>query len=184
VIPPGLVFVSSSHHKHREVEAILNTSVERIALDLPEIQGLDLVAVALAKARLAFERLGRPVLVEDTGLELTALGGFPGPLVRWLLQAAGAAALPAMLTGFADHSATARCAAVVADGERELVGVGAVAGRILESPRGQTGFGWDVVFAPDWGDGRVYAEMTLEEKNTRSHRALALHDLARTLRAQ
>ena len=121
------------------------------------------------------------MLVEDTGLELAALGGFPGPLVRWLLQAAGAAALPRLLVGFDDVTATARCAAVVCDGVCEWVGVGAVPGRILPTPRGQSGFGWDVVFAPDWGGGRSYAEMTLEEKNTRSHRALALTDLARSL---
>ena len=107
----GLVFVTSSAHKHREAEAILAVRLERADLDLPEPQGLDVVAVARDKARAAYGLLGRPVLVEDTSLELAALGGFPGPLVRWLLEAAGPAAIARMLDGFRDRSALARCAA-------------------------------------------------------------------------
>lgn len=181
MIPTELVFVSSSPHKHRELEGILGRSVRRQALDLTEPQGLDVVAVALAKARAAQSRLGGCVLVEDTSLELAALGGFPGPLIRWLLQAAGAAALPRLLAGFDDRTARARCATVACDGSQEWIGVGAVDGHIVEEPRGHEGFGWDVVFAPDWGGGRTYAEMTAAEKNTRSHRALAFAELRRVL---
>jgi non-canonical purine NTP pyrophosphatase (RdgB/HAM1 family) len=176
-----IAFVTSSEHKHREAQAILGVALERVALDLPEPQGLDVAAVACTKARLAYERLRRPVLVEDTSLELEALGGFPGPLIRWLLEAAGVAAIPRMLDGFASRAARARCVALVFDGERELVGVGAVAGEIAQAPRGASGFGWDVVFMPDWGGGRTYAEMPAAEKNTRSHRALAFRELAREL---
>jgi XTP/dITP diphosphohydrolase len=53
------------------------------------VQTLDLAEVVRHKARTAWEHLGRPVLVEDTALELTGLGGFPGPLVRWLLVSVG-----------------------------------------------------------------------------------------------
>ncbi len=181
MIPPGLVFVSSSPHKHAEIEGILGVRVERCALDLPEPQGLDVVAVALAKARAAQARLGRPVLVEDTSLELAALGGFPGPLVRWFLEAAGPAALPRVLAGFDNKGARARCAAVIWDGAKEVVGVGSVVGHIVAEPRGRQGFGWDVVFAPEWGGGRTYAEMPAAEKNARSHRALAFAELRKAL---
>ncbi|MEW6337216.1 MAG: non-canonical purine NTP pyrophosphatase [Acidobacteriota bacterium] len=176
-----LVFVTSSEHKHREAQAILGVPIERESIDLVEPQGLDVLEVARTKARLAFGRLGRPVLVEDTSLELAALGGFPGPLVRWLLESAGPAAIARLLDGFADRCATARCVAVTWDGERELVGVGAVEGEIAPAPRGASGFGWDVVFVPSWGGGRTYAEMPAEEKNSRSHRTLALLDLAARL---
>lgn len=177
----GLAFVTSSEHKHREAQAILGIALERVSLDLAEPQGLDVVAVARTKARLAFEKLRRPVLVEDTSLELAALGGFPGPLIRWLLESAGVAAIPRMLDAFPSRAARARCVALAFDGERELLGVGAVDGEIAAAPRGASGFGWDVVFAPGWGGGRVYAEMTAEEKNTRSHRALAFRSLAEQL---
>jgi inosine triphosphate pyrophosphatase len=173
----GLAFVTSSEHKHREAEAILGVALEHVDRDLPEPQGLDVVAVARAKARTAQQLLDRPVLVEDTSLELAALGGFPGPLVRWLLEAAGAAGIARMLDGFPDRSAVARCAAIVWDGRREWLGIGEVAGTIVPSPRGGAGFGWDVVFAPDWGRGRTYAELEPQEKNARSHRSLALQAL-------
>ena len=130
------------------------------------------------QGRQAAERLGRAVLVEDTSLELAALGGFPGPLIRWLLEAAGPAVLPRLLADFPDKRAVARCVAVARDGEREWVGVGAVSGVIVAEPRGESGFGWDVVFAPEWGGGRTYAEMPADEKNARSHRALAFADSA------
>jgi non-canonical purine NTP pyrophosphatase (RdgB/HAM1 family) len=181
MVPAGLAFVTSSPHKHREAEAILAVQLERVSLDLPELQGLDVVVVARDKARTAHTLLHRPVLVEDTSLELLALGGFPGALVRWLLEAAGPTAIPRMLDGFHDRSARARCAAVVWDGTREWLGVGEVAGTISPEPRGQSGFGWDVVFAPEWAGGRTYAELLPDEKNARSHRRLALEALKRQL---
>lgn len=179
--PPPLVFVTSSPHKRREAEQILGFPLASESLHLDEIQGLDVVVVARHKAAEAARRLGRPVLVEDTALELRALGGFPGPLVRWLLEAAGPAALPRLLAGFADKGATARCVAIVRAGEQEWIGSGAVEGVIVETPRGAEGFGWDVVFAPAWARGRTYAEMQAAEKNARSHRFLALKALRRRL---
>ena len=177
----GLVFVTSSDDKHREAEAILGLPLRRAKLDLDEPQSLDVTAVARAKAETAAARLGCPVLVEDTALELAALGGFPGPFIRWLLASAGAAAIPRLLDGFSDRRATARCVALARDGEREWTGVGVVDGTIVAEPRGANGFGWDVVFAPDWGGGRTFAEMTAAEKNARSHRSLAFSALRREL---
>ena len=181
IVLERLVFVTSSEHKYREAQEILGRPIDRVTLDLVEPQGLDVVAVAREKARLASILLGRPVLVEDTSLELVALGGFPGPLVRWLLAAAGPAVIARMLDPFPTRDAVARCAAVVRDGEREWVGVGEALGEIVAEPRGAGGFGWDIVFAPEWGDGRTYAEMLPEEKNSRSHRRLAFEALRERL---
>jgi non-canonical purine NTP pyrophosphatase (RdgB/HAM1 family) len=178
-----LVFVTSSEAKHREAQDILGRPIDRVTLDLVEPQGLDVVEVAREKARLAAILLGRPVLVEDTSLELVALGGFPGPLVRWLLAAAGPAVIARMLDPFPVRDAVARCAAVVRDGEQEWIGVGEALGEIVTDARGAGGFGWDVVFAPEWGGGRTYAEMTAEEKSSRSHRRLAFEALRERLSA-
>lgn len=178
---PGLVFVTSSTDKHREAEQILGVPLQRADLDIAEPQGLDVVTVAREKARAAQRLLGCPVLVEDTSLELSALGGFPGPLVRWLLQATGPGAIARILDPFTDRTARARCAALVWDGRREWLGLGEVQGTIVSGVRGTGGFGWDVVFAPEWGGGRTYAELSPEEKNARSHRALALRALREKL---
>jgi len=178
---PPLTFVTSSPHKRREAQQILGFRLTTRRLHLNEIQGLDLATVARHKASEAARLLGRPVLVEDTALELHAVGGFPGPLIRWLLEAAGPQALPRLLAGFTDRGATARCIAVVRAGDFEWVGSGMVEGVIVDAARGVEGFGWDVVFAPVWGGGRTYAEMPAAEKNARSHRFLALDALRRQL---
>jgi non-canonical purine NTP pyrophosphatase (RdgB/HAM1 family) len=180
----GIVFVTSSTDKHREAVQILGLPMPRVDLDLPEAQGLDVVAIAREKSRAAQRRLKHPVLVEDTSLELSALGGFPGPLIRWLLQAAGPEAIARILDPFADRGARARCAAVVWDGRNEWLGVGEVRGTIASQARGTHGFGWDVVFVPEWGNGRTYAELAPEEKNARSHRTLALAALRERLHAR
>lgn len=176
-----LVFVTSNEGKLREAEAVLGKSLVHRALDLPEIQSLDLREVVAAKLRSARQVLGRPVMVEDTGLELAALGGFPGPLIRWLLAGVGAAGVSRITSCFGDPRATARCLVGVADGDSEVFGEGVLAGTIADAPRGESGFGWDPIFVPD-GSERSFGEMTADEKNRISHRRLAFESLRAALR--
>ncbi len=177
-----LVFVTSNLNKLREAEAVLGLALEHRALDLEEIQSLDLEEVVRRKAAVAFRRLGRPVLVEDTALELGGLSGFPGPLVRWLLLSVGPEGICRLARCFDDASATARCIACTSDGREEVLGVGAVRGRIVARPRGRSGFGWDPTFAPEGSGGRTYGEMEEAEKNAVSHRRRAFEALAEALR--
>lgn len=176
-----LVFVTSNLGKLREAEEVLGVKLLHRALDISEVQSLDLGEVVRDKARSAFARLGRPVLVEDTSLELAGLGGFPGPLVRWLLTAVGPAGIARLAHAFADPRAVVRCMTCACDGVEEAVGLGVVSGVIAEGPRGRQGFGWDSVFIPADGGGRTYAEMTQEAKNAISHRRRALEALRDTL---
>jgi Xanthosine triphosphate pyrophosphatase len=74
-----LVFVSSNLGKLREAQEVLGMTLDHQALDLHEIQSLSLEEVVRHKARTAYARIGRPVLVEDTSLELAGLGGFRAP---------------------------------------------------------------------------------------------------------
>lgn len=176
-----LVFVTSNLGKLREAEAVLGCKLEHRALELDEIQSLDLEAIVRRKALEAFRRLEAPVLVEDTSLELTALAGFPGPLVRWLLASVGAAGICRIAASFGDASATARCIALATDGVDEAVGVGSLSGTIVRRPRGRRGFGWDSTFAPEGGGGRTFAEMDAAEKNAISHRRRAFEALRHAL---
>lgn len=174
-----LLFVTSNEGKLKEAEAVLGVRLEHRALDLVEPQSLDLHEVVRAKAAAAHAALGRPVLVEDTGLELLGLGGFPGPLVRWLLASVGPDGICRIVDAFGDRRAVARCVACAADAEGVVVGEGAVLGSIAPQPRGLGGFGWDGAFVPDGGDGRTFGEMAADEKNAISHRRkafLALRD--------
>jgi len=175
-MPERLLFVSGNAGKAREVEAILGFPVERLDLDLPEIQALDVAEVARYKAQAAFAHAGRPVIVEDTGLYLDALGGLPGALVRWFLATVGPAGICALLPPGADRSARARTAVAFCDGGTVDVFVGETAGTITTAPRGDGGFGWDPIFRPSGGSG-TFAEMDAAEKAAHSMRRRALEGL-------
>ena len=158
----------------------LGFRLERLDLDLSEPQALDPAEVVEAKAREAYRRLQRPVLVEDSGLAIHAWGGFPGALVKWLEGSAGVAAIPRMLEPFSDRRATATCAIAYFDGADLVAASGAAHGTIAPAPRGEGGFGWDVLFVPD-GDERTFAEMSGEQKDRVSHRRRAWEALARMM---
>jgi non-canonical purine NTP pyrophosphatase (RdgB/HAM1 family) len=170
------VVVSSNRGKAREIEAILGCPVERIDLDLTEIQALDVEVVARQKALAAYGHVARPVIVEDTGLTIDALRGLPGALVRWFLATVGAAGLCAMIPDGAERGATARTAVAWCDGDTVEVLVGETRGTIAPSPRGSRGFGWDAIFQPD-GSARTFAEMDDAEKRHYSMRRRALEQL-------
>jgi len=165
-----LVFVTSNLGKLREAEAVLGRALDHRELDLPELQTLDLEEVVRGKAEAAWNCLERPVLVEDTSLELAGLGGFPGPLIRWLLASVGPEGVCKIAGCFEDRRATARCLICATDGDSEVFGEGVVEGAIAQSPRGDGGFGWDSAFVPSDGGGRSYGEMSEGEKNLISHR--------------
>jgi non-canonical purine NTP pyrophosphatase (RdgB/HAM1 family) len=173
------VFVTGRREKAREAER-LGVRFELMALDVEEIQALDPADIVESKARAAFARIGRPVLVDDSGLAIRAWGGFPGALVKWLVKTAGVESIARMLDAFPDRSATATCVVAWYDGSRIEQGRGEVAGAIAPSPRGAGGFGWDSLFVPD-GSGCTFAEMADEQKDRVSHRRLAWEDLSRRL---
>jgi non-canonical purine NTP pyrophosphatase (RdgB/HAM1 family) len=180
----GLVFVTSNLGKLSEAEAVLDCKLDHRALDIDEVQSLDLEEVVRHKAAAAFERIGDPVLVEDTALELAGLGGFPGPLIRWLLASVGPTGICRIAHCFGEARATVRCVACASDGSEEVIGVGEIEGVIADAPRGRRGFGWDSTFVPDGGGGRTFAEMEEAEKNAISHRRRAFEALRDSLRGR
>jgi XTP/dITP diphosphohydrolase len=168
-----LLFATTNANKLREASRILGVDLESIALDLPEIQALDVAEVAAHKARAAHAHLGSPVMVEDSGLVVEAWKGLPGALTKWFIGTVGPRGILDMLGDGEDRSARAICAVAVAGlEERVLVFTGEVAGSLAPEPRGTSGFGWDPIFVPE-GETRTYAEMG-EDKHAGSHRALAL----------
>ena len=184
--PPldGLVFLTSNPGKAREAAAFLGRPVAALALDLPEIQSLDFAEVVVAKALAAAERLGVPVLVEDSGLALPGWRGYPGPLTKYAVGAVGEAGFARLAHAWGDPRAeavsTLGLAWPGAAAGDVVVASGRVAGSLAPEPRGSNGFGWDVVFVPE-GEERTFAEMSAEEKNARSHRARAFAELRKLL---
>ncbi len=182
---PPFVLVTGNSGKLREAHRFLAKVIsgfhlEHQSIDLPEIQSLDLVTVLEAKADEAWRRLRRPVVVDETGLALASMGGFPGPLVKWLLESVGAAGLGRMAHRLDDPRATAHCALMYFDGEQRWVGEAAVDGHLLAEPAGEHGFGWDPIFVPA-GQQATYAQMSDETKDRIGHRGHAWRRLLEQL---
>ena len=178
---PPFTLVTGNRNKLLESERLLGCRLDHESVDLPEIQSLDLLEVLRAKGEEAWRRLRRPVVVEETGLSLAAMGGFPGPLVKWMLEAMGPVGIARAVHGLGDARASACCALIYIDGEVTLIGEGETRGELVLEPKGEDGFGWDPVFVPD-GEQRTYAELGAEIKDRIGHRGLAWHDLDRSLR--
>ncbi len=129
------------------------------------------------------------VIADDTGLEVDALGGRPGiHTARFAGENASYAEnvkkLMADMDGQKNRKARFATAAVAlfSDG-RQVCVRGTIEGKIAETPRGSGGFGYDIVFIPNEGGGRTFAEMGSAQKNTLSHRARALAELTDKLAA-
>ena len=179
------LFVTSNHNKAREAAEILGVELRSIALDLPELQDLDVAQVAAAKAAAAREVLDAPdspILVEDSGFVIGAWNGLPGALTKWFLASVGNEGILHMLSGEKDRSARAVCAVAIAfaDGSARVF-LGEVGGTIAPEPRGYGGFGWDPIFVPE-GYVETYAELG-SRKHEDSHRARALRAARDALRA-
>jgi inosine triphosphate pyrophosphatase len=179
-----ITFVTGNAKKLEEVEAILGSGgralpfkLTNCKVDLPELQG-EAVEIAVEKCRLAAVRVGGPVMCEDTNLCFNALGGLPGPYIKWFLQKTGHEGLNNLLAAYPDKSAYAQCIFALSAGPGAEVRVfdGRTNGVIVPA-RGPTDFGWDPVFEPTESGGLTYAEMAKADKNAISHRYRALNDL-------
>ncbi len=154
----------------------------------PDEDGATLAENAAIKARAAHAFTGLPAIADDTGLEVAALGGRPGVhAARFAGPRAtysdNVAKLLAELEGVpaGERGACFRTVCVASFGlGDEILAEGVLEGRITETPRGLQGFGYDPVFEVA-GTGRTLAEMSIDEKNRISHRALAARALARRL---
>lgn len=188
----AFVLVTSNDNKWREAQRILESAVrmkgaagnrgelERTKLDLPELQAATTAEVAIHKARAAFEALGRPVIVEDAGVELRALGGFPGPFIKYWERLGGLESICRAVDGSGDRGIVAVCALGVCTNAGAYVVEGRIEGMVSDRPRGANGFGWDAIFIPE-GETRTFGEMTADEKDRVSHRRRAWAKLATTL---
>jgi non-canonical purine NTP pyrophosphatase (RdgB/HAM1 family) len=177
---PPLALVTGNTGKLREVRRMVAGEIEAIDIDLPEIQSLDLGAVLRAKADAAAHHATRPFVVEETGLELAALNGFPGPLVKWMLQAIGADGIARLAVAAGDAAARARCRLLYRDAAGDVEAEGVTEGSLVVPGRGDRGFGWDPVFLPA-GEARTYGELADADKDRLSHRGRAWRELARRL---
>jgi inosine triphosphate pyrophosphatase len=172
-----LILVSSNPNKAIEAERILGMPLLRVSLSLPEIQAADVEDITRYKLEIARTKGYHRLVVEDVSLGFDELGNFPGPYVRWLLEAAGGKGLAAIAYALNNRAAKAQCCVAYWDGTEGHVFRGECAGQVLVQPRGTEKFGWDPWFQPN-GSAKTFAEMTPEEKDRLSHRGAAYRKLA------
>ena len=132
-----------------------------------------------ARPRRAARATGLPLIVEDTGLFIDALTGFPGPYAAYVLNTIGNAGILQLLDGFTSRTAEFRSTVAFCEPHGHPVSFnGIVEGRIALQGRGRHGFGFDPIFEPMGSDGRTLAEMEMAEKNQVSHRGRAVRAFA------
>jgi XTP/dITP diphosphohydrolase len=182
-----ILFASNNAHKVDEVRAALPSQFTIRSLrevmgdvDIPET-GVTLEENAAIKARFLFAETGMNCFADDTGLEIEALDGAPGV---YSARYAGEGCtfednmnkVLANLEGETNRSARFRTViCLILQGKEYFFG-GEIKGEIFTSRVGEQGFGYDPIFKPE-GYNLTFAQMTLEQKNTISHRGLAVQRL-------
>jgi XTP/dITP diphosphohydrolase len=142
-----------------------------------EVQSESLEEIALTAARHAYKRARVPLIVDDSGLFIEHLKGFPGPYSSYAYKTIGIYGILKLLEGVKDRRACFKAVIAAVIPPYEKVFRGTSCGTIAREPRGSGGFGFDPIFEPEGGGGRTFAEMSLEEKNMLSHRARAARAL-------
>lgn len=204
MITPGarILLATRSAGKLRELAGILNAAgLEGVTLDeagialAPDEDAIECYETfeenALAKARWFNRIAGVPTMADDSGLCVDALGGAPGvwskrysgrfDLSGQALDDANNAKLLAELRAKFDKSAKYVCAAAYVDGDREVVALGETSGRIVDTPSGANGFGYDPYFQSSELDA-TFGDATTEAKQEVSHRGRAFRALVAALR--
>jgi XTP/dITP diphosphohydrolase len=177
----GVTFVSTNPGKAREIRSVLapfGVRTRWVRRVLPEPQADTLAEVVRAKLAAVRDVPGY-VLVEDSGLFIPALKGFPGVYSAHFLDLWKFDPIFELLRG-RDRRAFFRTVAGLQKGRRSRLFVGEVWGTIARSPAGTNGFGYDPIFIPR-GWPRTFAEAPAEAKNAISHRARAVRKAGRAL---
>ena len=144
-----------------------------------EIQADKIEEVVKRSALWITEKDARPIIVEDAGFFIQAMGGFPGPYSSYVYEKIGLAGILGLLDHFTNRGAEFRSAVAFCNhGDLIRIFTSRVNGTVAYEERGTGGFGFDPIFIPH-GENRTFAEMTIEEKNRISHRAKALEKFAK-----
>lgn len=175
-----LYFVTRNKDKYNEAKSILSNQGIELKLaehELVEIQSDDQETIALEKAKEACNRLNSRVIIEDDGLYIASLRGFPGPYSSYVFRTIGNEGIIELLKSRDERTATFRSVVAYCEPKnRPISFVANVNGEIAPEPRGN-GWGYDPIFIPSESGGRTYAELR-GDKNEYSHRRSALDKLA------
>ena len=176
-----LYYISHNPFKCEEVKALLTQreiAVETALLEIKEIQSSSIEEIARDKAKKAFAKIKRPLLVEQTGLVIEGYNGFPGGLTQLVWDAIGAESFCKLFGG---KAAKAMSIFAYCDGKKVFFSYGETKGQISNEPLEKSMFQWDTVFIPE-DYTNTFSEMTPEEKNKVSMRRKALDEFEKSWR--
>jgi len=185
IFPLGklIFFVTENIHKFHEARRLLaeyGIAVAMLRMKTSEIQDDDIEKIAEKSALDAAAKSRLPIIVEDAGLFVEALNGFPGPYSSYIYRTIGKEGIIKLLKGRKDRKAQFRSVIAFCNQEKSLKTFqGSVEGKIAEEIRGSSGFGYDPIFEPSEQTAKTFGELTTEEKNRLSHRARALRKFAK-----
>ena len=185
-LPSKVVFFATGNiHKFNEVRSILSPlgfAVAMLRMKGDEIQSDSIEDISQTAVRNAFKLTGLPIFVEDAGLFITALEGFPGPYAAYVFKTIQNKGILKLMENVADRQAEFQSVISYLDSNllQPQCFFGESKGTITNTERtmqGKSGFGFDPIFLPT-GSGKTFAEMAIEEKNCYSHRAMAIRKFA------
>jgi len=178
-----LFFITGSKHKFREAERILkeyNVIIGRKDVECEEIRAENCEDVALDCLRQLRSEVNEPFFIEDSGLFIKALNGFPGTFSSWVFKKIGNEGILELMRGKEVRDACFVSSIAAWDGKEEAVLRGEVKGYISNKISKEKGFGYDPIFIPE-GSRKTFAE-DHKTKMMCSHRRRALEKLAKWLR--
>jgi len=174
-------FITSNEGKFREAKALaekFSIEIEWLKMEYEEPQGFDLREIAKKSAERLSKVVKEPFFIEDSGLFIEALNGFPGPYSSYVFKTIGNRGILKLMEGISNRKAHFKAVVAYFDGSKVLTFEGNVEGEIAMEMRGDKGFGFDPIFLYQ---GKTFAEMG-EEKNEVSHRRKALENFFRFLK--
>jgi XTP/dITP diphosphohydrolase len=177
--------ITSNPGKVREFETAfgkLGIDVGRRQLAYDEIQSSELEEV-VAKGMAAIRAQGvNDFIIDDSGLFIDALGGFPGVWSAYAQKTIGNTGILKLMENVADRGAEFRCCIGCGVGDEDIIVTGVCRGSITDAGRGAGGFGFDPIFTHD--GVRTFAELPTDEKEQVSHRGEAIRLLVGAISAR
>ncbi|BDC19181.1 non-canonical purine NTP pyrophosphatase [Acidianus sp. HS-5] len=167
--------VTGNRRKFEEMNQIaLEYGIKLSMINLPkfEIQADRLEDVVRHAASVFYSMLYEPIILEDSGLFIEILNGFPGPYTKFVKKTLDIKGVLKLMKNEKNRNAYFKTALAYVNENEIRIFTGEVHGRISEEAMGNSGFGFDPIFIPE-GSDKTFAEMEIEEKNKYSHRSRA-----------
>jgi len=185
-----IYFITGNNNKFNEIQNLfqkedLSYELKQNTIKTTEIQETSIKEVAIFKLRSVRGKMKNSYFIEDAGFYVDKpLNGFPGVYSKYVLNTIGNKGILDLIREYNDTEAhfEAVIALYFQPTNEILIFEGVVKGRIAENIRGRGGFGFDPIFIPKEFPNRTFAELTIEEKNSVSHRGKAWRKLVRFLK--